>query len=271
MNTQQIEQLIEQMSVEELQTILETQYPEELEKQAEAAIATEELGQVLYAYGAVMADREYAGFGGDLSKEASEQLGQAETEIEGLVNTYVDALGLAHIADQVELHKEAQAAAGIILEGYLDQLEKIAMETGKHGGKRDILGAGGAALEKVKGGVGKVVEMAKAHPGKAGLVGAGAAGLAALGYHMGKKRKEKESEMGKTASVDDLAGEVITRIAELQEIEAGLDKLAGQGMEKAKEIAKKIGKHPATAGVAGLGAGAAAMRAYMKRKEKKGE
>src|SRR5574343_1272570 len=122
-----IESLMENVTEEEAQELLETEFPAELEKQAEAEVEHMALQDALFAYGALMADAEaHTDADGEIEKTAAEGFQQAEAEISVAIERGVVNLGLDQPESDQELHKHAMAAAGVILEGYAAQLEKIA-------------------------------------------------------------------------------------------------------------------------------------------------
>ncbi len=234
---------IEQMSEEELTAIMETEFPEELEKQAAAQLAEDGLINALYAYGALSAERAFAEIegDGDLSKVASaeeiESHENAEAEVGAIIEQAIAELGLAEVEDEVEMHKTAQACASIIFDGYTDTLEKIAKKGKAAAGvgvKLKELGtAVSAALSKKKNAAKKLI---KDHAGKAGLIGGAALGAGAYkGYQM----------MDKRAS-DMTVGELAAAINGVNEIEAGIEKLAKKGSKKGasmlSNLMKSIGK-----------------------------
>lgn len=230
---------IEQMSDAEKQALLNTQFPEELSKQAEAEVNEALLADSLYAYGWLSAERAVAEIDG-LDKVAKEQLDahmESEKEVGEQIEQALGALEIADSEDEVALHKTAQACAALIFEGYSDCLEKIA--------KKEKM------LDKVKGMASAANKKLKAHRGKAGV----AAGLAA-GYAGKKVMDKKASEM--------TLGQIVETINGVSEIEQGVEKLAAKGGAKAKALmegaqealakGKKVLK--AHRGKAGLAAGA---------------
>lgn len=242
---ERIEQL-EKLSAAELDAI-EKEFnalPEDLRKEAQQKVDRELLADALYQYGHLKAEREFATFEGegDLNKVASEEVIKNHEELENTVGenieTLYEAVGIDSIEDEVEFAKEAQAAAGLIFNGYTDALEKIAKA--KPGMFKNFAGAARKGMKAVgdaaKKGAGKVMAGAKAHgraakaaikkhPGKA-MAAAGLTGLAA-GVAGTKKMEKKASEM----SVEDIQEE----LARLSEIDAGLDKLASFAAKKGEK------------------------------------
>lgn len=254
---------IEKMSQEDIQKLLATEFSPELEKQASEELAKSELAEALYAYGAYTADRELAEAEvaeGELSKEASDEFDGAHAEITQAVETALEESAILDTEDTSELHKEAQAAAAIMLQGWTDQVEKVAAA-----GKK-------AAVMKVLG------KHLKKHKGHAMAAGGGVAvGAAAEGARQYKKHHEKKAS---EVSLSELADVVREDLAVDAVIVAGLDKLAAAGKAKGLEAVKKgvvkamhsakghgkaalkyMGKHKshmgAAAGGAAVGAGAA--------------
>ena len=295
MNLQEIGAAMEKMSEEELQAILDTEFDAELEKEAsadlDAEVAQDGLVDALYAFGAMTADYELEAGLGELSKEATENFAQVESEISAAVEQGVQALGLDDLDDEVELHKQAQAAAAIIFAGYTDQLEKVAEGEDKAapgpGKWEKVKGFATKAKEKVekawgatKRGAGHVSGAAKKAGGHLnahkGTYGAGAAGLAlGAGAMALKKRHEKKaSEM----DINELAGEVLCKMDVVEVVESGIEKCAGRGkdaMDKMKAFGKGVGAHANRnkarygAGAGGAAAGAMGMHLARRKKSKK--
>lgn len=256
---------IEKMSPEEQAQLLGTEFPAELEKEASAELAKSELADALYAYGAYTADREVAETE-ELSKEASEEFDGAHQEITEVLEAALNESGILDTEDTAELHKEAQAAAGIILQGYSDQIEKLAAS--KKGG---VL----KAVQKKLQAAGKVL---KKHKGKAAAGGVAAGVGGAYAYKKLHEKKASEitaSELAAIVREDSAIDAVVTE---------GLDKIAAKGKslggkvmkhlkglgEKAeahgKSALKYMGKHKAPM-AGGLAAGAAAGYAAGKKKD----
>lgn len=281
MNLQELEAATEKLTDAQKQEILGMEFDAELEKEASDEVAESDLQNALYAYGMFKADveveAEEAGEDG-LSKEASEQFEAAETEISAAIEAGVEELGLADIEDEAELHKTAMACAGIIFEGYSDQMEKWAAKSKKDGkGLKGMYGnmkkKVGALGEKAKGLAAKGHKLVKKHPGKAGAIAAG--GLA-LGYGAKKLMDKKASDL----SASELIDLTLEKQATVEVVVEGIEKLAARGAAKAglaskamghvKSLHKKHlaghGKQMAGAGAAGAGAGYLAHR--MQKKDK---
>lgn len=130
MNPELIAQ-IENMSEEEKQALLQTQFPEELEKEAADELLQSQLVDALYNYGALSAERAVAEVSGegDLSKVASAEEIQAHEEAEAqvgaLIEEAIQALGISESGDELTLHKTAQTCAAIIFQGYTDAVERL--------------------------------------------------------------------------------------------------------------------------------------------------
>lgn len=252
MNTQ-IEQILANLTEEEAQALLSTELPEELEKQAAAELASEDLAQALYAFGAYQADRELAEIDGveKVAAEQTEAFDSAEAEIANAIEEALEASGVLGSEDELTVQKEAQAAAGLIFAGYSAQIEKIAEDAKAVPGK----------MAKVKAALVKMKESAKAHAAKAkGHVGAhaGKYGLAAgivggiAAKHMHDKHMSKKAS---ELSVDELTGQVLAKLASAQEIELGVEKLANAGEAAAKTLMEKLKGHGAAAKEKAMAAG----------------
>lgn len=254
---------VEQMSQEEKKALLETQFSEDLSKEAEAAVDAMGLAEACYQYGALQAERAVAEADG-LDKVASETLESHEAAVGDVgeaIDAHLENLGVAEM-DELEMHKQAQAAAGFIFEGYSDQLEKL------------------AAMKELKGAVKKVLHSAHGkmkaagkhiakHKGKY----AAGAGAVAAGAYGSKKLMEKKAS---DATIGDIIEAIDARDAhfdEVAELQQGVEKLAAKGASKAAELMKKLksapkemGKHLKkhkgiyAAGAGGLAAGGVAGR-----------
>lgn len=252
MNVQKHIEEIENMTPEQIAQLEQAvaALPEEQVKEAQAAVDRELLADALYQYGWLQAERQFATCegDGDLSKVASADVIKTHEEQEALVQenieTLVNELGIEGIEDEVEFAKEAQAAAGLIFNGYTDALEKIAAAKpamfkkflGKaKGAMKDLhakgkdMAAKGMSVAKKHGK--KALHAVKKHPGKAMGAAAGL-GLAA-GAMAHKKMEKKASDM----SVEELHEE----FARITEIEAGLDKLAAYAAKKGEAAKKNLG------------------------------
>lgn len=242
---------IQNMSEEEKQQLLDTDFGPELEKEASAELAKASLANSLYAYGAYMADVEIESQD-ELSKEASAEFEAAGSEIASAIEEGLMESGILETDDTVALHKEAQAAAAIMFQGYSDQMESMIKEAAK---KKDpsfmkkMKGHAKAMGEKMHEAKEKAMEMA----GKAGKhiaknkgkYGAGAAltaaGLGALAYK--KHHEKKASEL----TVEEISQAVAEEMEFNEVVLEGLDKLAAAGKAKAgkgmMEHLKNLGKH----------------------------
>jgi len=233
----QVEQILANLTEEEAQALLSTEIPAEIEKQASQEVASQELAEALFAFGAYTADRELAEIDG-VEKVAAEQFESAEAEIAEAIEAALDASGVLESADELTIQKEAQAAAGLIFAGYSAQIEKIAAEA-KAEGKMDKLKAGLKKMhEGAKAHMGKVKAHVGKHSGKYGLA-AGLVGGVAAKHMADKHMKKKASEL----TVEELTGEVISKIAAAQEIELGVEKLANAGEAAAKGLKDKLMAH----------------------------
>lgn len=258
----EIMKAVEGLSEEDAKAILATQFPEELEKEAEAELAESDLADALYAYGALTADRHINEVDGveKVAAEVKTQLDEAEAEITSAIDSGLADLGYTAITEPAEMHKAAQAAAGIIFEGYSDFLEKEA--AAKPGAVKSLMEKGKHAIHEAR-------KLGKKHSGKA-MMGAAGAGFAA--GHMSKKASEYENvgEMYaefREAIVNELNAEGV--IAE------GVEKLAAKAHKKALTMAKKFGKkvmkhgkkYAPHMGAAAAGAGAAHAAHKMSKKD----
>jgi hypothetical protein len=254
---------IENMSEQEQEQLLATDFGS-LEKEASAELSKMDLVNALYAYGAFVADQEIESTE-DLSKEASAEMASAHEEIAQALEESLVESGILDTEDTAELHKEAQATAALMFQGYADQIEKVAADEGKAGKMAKWLHE---KKEAIKGAAGKAGEGMKKHKGKFGL---GAAALAAGGaaYAYKKHHEKKASEL--------TVSEISDMVAEDQYINSviseGLNKLAAAGdvakpgmgakakaiWEKAKAgVKSNMGKHPGKymLGAAALGTAA---------------
>lgn len=272
----ELEKYVDSLSEEDKQAILNTEFPEEIEKQAAAAFAEADLIDNLYAYGAMTADMELedaeAGEAG-LSKEASADFEQAEKEISEAIETGVAATGLSELEDEVELHKKAQAMSAVIFQGYTDYIEKMAGKK-EHAGKvgkwlaSKAKKAGkmmGAAKDSAKKHGGKVADHMKKHK-KAYMVGAGSAALAAGGGAMAHKHMSKKAS---ELTVDELTGAMLNRMDAVEVVEEGLEKLSSAAGKIGDKVKKHLGTARAHLGAhkekysAGAGAAAGGMAAHL--------
>lgn len=281
---EEIMQLIENMSEEEAQAILNTEFPPELEKQAEQAVAEAELVDALYAYGALLADREVAMAeieeGEDLSKEASEQFAAADEEIGQALEAALEASGTLETESEADLHMRAQVAAGVMADGYVDKLEELS-QTKTAAVKKSLK----KMVSAIKGAAKKMTSAAKKHGKKHGGKAALFAGGMAAEYGRRKLMDKKASEI----SADELLS-MIEEEREVREvIEQGFDKLAAKGkagmmktmkglIAKGKKTALKsyaaakkgvVSAAKSTPGKVGAGAAIGAAAGYMAAKKMK--
>lgn len=272
-----IDQILENMTQEEAEQLLATDFGADLEKSASAELAQADLAEALYAYGSFMASVEVDSTE-ELSKEASAEIDEAATEIATAIEESLAEANILDTEDTATLHTEAQAAAGIIFQGYADQIEKIAAEAQASG---EV-----SKMQKIKNWAkaqGKKVSESKAAKhvmANKGKYGAGLAAGALLGggaYAYKKKHEKKASEV--TASE---MSDIIRADQEIDAvISAGISKLASEGAataakksmkEKMEEMGSKIkgaadkvkaskfGQHvAANKGKYKIGAGAAAL------------
>jgi hypothetical protein len=247
----QIIQDLEGMSEQELEQLLATDFGAELEKEAAAELANADLAEALFAYGAHVATREVESTE-DLSKEAAAELDEEYQVITEAIENGLVETGVLQTEDTAQLHKEAQAAAGIIFAGYTEAMSKIASD------------------EKKAGKMAELLAKAKANKGKIGAGVAGAAALGAGAYAYKKKHEKKASEV--------TASEMADIIREDQAVDAvisnGLSKLAGMAEMKAKaaevggKVIEGVKKHKAPL-AAGAGGFALGKMLSKKKKEKK--
>lgn len=283
---------IEKMTDAEKQAVLAADFGEDLEKQAAAEAASEELAGGLYAMGAHIAALELAATEGEeLDKTAAEGLAAEGAEIAAVIDRASEDLGIAELEDSEEIAKEATAAAGLMLAGYVDFLEKKAdkAEEAKAPGRvKAFLESAGKSLKEkkdkamaaAKGAAGKAGEHVKAHSGKYGL-GAGALlGATAAGIAMGRKKKGLDKKASAELSLDEISNDVIEQMTIAEVMADGVEKLAAAGEEASKKASKlkemwakmkgHVGSHKGKYGLgAGMAGGAAAMMAAKKLRSKK--
>lgn len=247
LNVAEIEKEIEGMSAEQKQSLLNTAFPAELEKQAEAQLASGDLADSLYALGGLYADQALAAADGveKIAAEQQQEFDAAEKEISDAIDAGIEATGLNAIADESEMHKEAQAAAGLILAGYVDYLDKVAAADG--GKLSKVKAMLGKAKDAVKGAAKKSHAHVMKHKGKYAL-GAGAAGGAA-GMHLKNKMEKKAADL----TVEQISDTILEKLATDAVVDESFEKIAGAGLEKAKAFAAK---HYAKAKGAASAAGA---------------
>jgi hypothetical protein len=261
MTQEEIEKVIAGMSEADQKALLATEFPEEIEKEAAAEAAQGDLVDALYAYGALTADIEVNSAEGELSKEASAEFEAADTEISEAVEAAIEATGLDQMEDEAEMHKHAQAAAAVIFEGYVDQMDKLAkidMDKARKGAKalgKRLHGAGKSAWGHIK-----------KHKG-AYMAGAGGAALGAGGAAVKNHMDKKASDLSKT----EMAYAVIEQQNVMEVVADGVEKLAAKAgkLGKAwKHVKAFAGKHKHHAAAGGAGA-AGAMAGYMAARNKK--
>ncbi len=253
-------EMVENMSAEEREALLNTEFPEDLEKQASAQLAQSDLFEGLYAYGATMATLDLESEE-ELDKTASEQAQADEVELTQFLEEKINESGILGMEDEVELHKVAQVAAAYLFAGYADTLEKEAAKKDGH--------------------LARMGKFLKKHKGKAA---AGAAGVAALGIgaRMAKRHMDKKAS---ELTVAEVTAEVLYNEQVMDVINDGLEKCAAKGKTVAEAAKKSFGKvynyakakakagadivkkHPGKV-AAGVG-GAGALGAIMARKKKK--
>ena len=234
------EDIINGMSEEEIQFLMETEFGPELEKQAAAELAQSDLADALYTYGALMCDMEINSTEG-LSKQASAEYADLSAEIAAALEDALLTSGILESEDTAELHKEAQAAAGLIFQGYADQFEKIAkLEVGKYGQQRNILSAAEAHAAQGNHVRAKyhqvkdwITETAKKHPKKLSALGGAAVGAGTIAaIHKYKKQHEKKASETTASELADIVREEAYLDSVIFE---GMDKLANEGAKAAEQ------------------------------------
>ena len=253
MNINEIEQAIENMTDAELEAALNAEIPAELEKEASVKLASQELADAFYAYGGLLADKALSSVDGveKIASEVIEEFDAAEAEISQSIEQGIEALGIEDAEDDVAFHKEAQAAAAIIFQGYTDFLEKEAGK--KPGAVAEFLSGASKSLKKARKSVGEHADNAAKFMRKKknqavkfldkhkGTIGAGAAGVAAgsgaayAKHHMDKKASE--------LTVAELTNVIRDSLVAEGEIMDGVEKLASKGAKKGVSFGKKIMKH----------------------------
>jgi len=201
----------------EQQALLDTQFPPEIEKLAEAHMASSVAVETLRAYGASMAEEmlmSYADGSEELQKTASENKTATVEKVEAALknvgaNSFDSESELTEEELGETLHKEAQAAGYLIAEGFfgeinaaLEENPELVKEAAKAGFMKKMLGQAkhhAGAAQKAVGAKYKAVMKSKpvkaavkhvgAHKGKysaaaGALAGAGAAHAA---HEHGKK------------------------------------------------------------------------------------
>lgn len=265
-----IDQILENMTQEEAEQLLATDFGADLEKSASAELAQADLAEALYAYGSFMANVEMDSTE-ELSKEASAEIDEVAVEIAEAIEEALEEAGVLDNEDTVALHKEAQAAAGIIFEGYADELEKIAAKA-----KEDPSML--AKAQKWVASKGKQIADSKAAKhvvANKNKYGAGLAAGALLGggaYAYKKKHEKKASEV--------TASEMSEIIRADQEVDAviseGISKLAAKANKKMipagfmKKVKKSVMANKGKIGGGALALGGAGLLAkkMMSKKDK---
>lgn len=171
----------------EQQQLLDTKFSPEIEKIAEAQLASEGAVENLKAYGASLAEEmlmSYMPESDELQKTASENKDAIVEKVETALNT-VGAHAYDQEAELTEeqlgevLHKEAQAAAHIIADGFFGEIEsanlenpELVKEAAKNGFMKKTIAAAGKYAKKGAAAAGAHV---KKHAPKYGAAAAGAA------------------------------------------------------------------------------------------------
>jgi hypothetical protein len=291
MEYDEVTDILENLTEEDAQALLEADFDEELEKEAAAEVATSDFENALYAYGAFSADLEIEAADCDedgFSKEAAEHFEAAEAEIAQAIEEGVEELGLDVLDDDLELHKTAMAAAAIIFEGYSDHMEKVAKSKG--GGVMKTVAKYYKAGKKKAGemyGAGK--KHVGKHKGKYGVLAGAAAGYGASAAHskMSKKASELTAEeivdlsLVKQATID-LIADGVDMLEKRAAKKAGFMKTVkkmvstvkkkggeayGYAKKKGKAAAKHVGEHSGKYGLAGGAAGGILAHKMMSKKK----
>lgn len=241
---------------EQKQALLNEEIPEELEKEAQAEVDQELLTNSLYNYGYLMAAEQLGTEegDGDLKKVASEdEIKEHNAAVEAEranIETLVADLGLAEVEDEVEFAKTAEAMAAFMFAGYSDCMVKSAAAghmkaVSKYIGKarKGMAEAAGAAMKHGKKAVkgsraaaGKALKMIRKHPGKAA---GGAAAVGALGF-LGKKMHEKHEKRAAAADSVDMALAAQEDMEKIASIEQSFEKLASHASKKGDELKKHL-------------------------------
>jgi hypothetical protein len=202
---------------QEQQSLLDTQFPAEIEKLAEAKIASFEAVEALRAYGASMAEEmlmSHTEESEELQKTASENKTAVVETVEAALNnvghnSFNDEAELTEEELSEALHKEAQAAGYLIAEGFFAEINEalesnpeLVKEAAKAGFMKKMISKGQAHMESAKKAVGAkykdamkskpvkaVSKHVGAHKGKYMAAGAAAAGAGAM--HLKHKLAEK--------------------------------------------------------------------------------
>lgn len=218
---------VEAMSDEDKKALLETQFPEEMEKEAEAHIDTMGLAESLYNYGYMQGELAVAEVDG-FDKIASEDLKAHEESMNSTgedIDQFLENLKVSELEDSTELHKQAQAAAGLIFQGYVDALEKTAAPL-------KLKKLMGQAHKKMKAAGKHIMKHKGKYIGGSAAIGAGAYGAKKL-----MEKKASEATIGDIIEAIDVRDIAISQAAE---VEAGVEKLAAKGAKAGSEFLKKI-------------------------------
>jgi len=285
----QILKEIEGMSETDKQNLLNTTFPEEMEKQAAAELEASELDHALYAYGSLSAQRTFVDETIGLDKVASEEVTaheDAEAETSAAIDAGIQALGFDEVTDPVEMNKIAQSLAATILLGYTETLEKLAASKSKDGkghmgsiksmaqkGHKAVKKSMSSVSEKAKELSASGKKLLKKHPGKAALIAAGVGAVGgAAAHHMSKKASEFSVDEIKEmiAQESEVEAVISEGIEMLEKVAAKKAGMLADGIKKAKgalEAGKKhVGKNSGKYGL-GLGIAAGAAGAHMASKE----
>jgi len=237
---------VDKMTEDQKKELLNTTFPEELEKEAAAEVETTLLADALYTYGWLQGQRSLAEVDG-LDKVAADDLKAheaAEKQASDQIESCLTALGTPDLEDPIQLHKEAQVAAALIFEGFSDSVENACMDkeaAASYLGKAKAMaskglakmkGAAGAAAHKGAKAGRKAMGLAKKHKGKL-MGGAAIAG----GLYAGKKYMEKKSSEWTPEDIVEIASEVaLDKQSMINEIADGVEKLAAKGAAKGKKL-----------------------------------
>lgn len=115
----------------EQKALLDTQFPPEIEKLAEAQLSSMEAVEALRAYGAAMAEEMLMSYAGEESEELQKTASENKTAIVEKVEAAMKVVGENSFEQESELteealgetlQKEAQAAGYLIAEGFFSEL-----------------------------------------------------------------------------------------------------------------------------------------------------
>jgi hypothetical protein len=243
MNPQEI---LDKMTDEQKQALLNEEIPAEIEKQAQAEVDQKLLADSCYNFGYLTAAENLAleEGEGDLAKvataeEIKEHTAALETEKQN-IETLVSDMGVADVEDEVDFAKTAQALAGFMFEGFADCLTKAAEGRSpkavmKYVGKaREAMRAGGAKMKHTGG---EALKHVRTHKKKYIGGGAAAAGLGYLGKKMHDKSRQKTAA---EADSIDIAEQVKADIVKIASIDESLKKLAAHAAKKGDELKKHM-------------------------------